>query len=265
MDNSIFNILTYFVIYSFLGWTLETVYRSICEKKIINTGFLFGPFCPIYGVGAIIMILGLEQFKGKYILVFIISFIILTLWEYCVGWFLEKIFQTKYWDYSDHKFNIKGRICLTNSFFWGILGVIFINFVHPFVQEQISNIDIVILKYVIYTIAFLMLVDAVICIVKTKNIKSTLEKVEKLNQEIKEKLKEIKESKKNPEKEKITENVTQIVDELKIKRNRIIRRLYRYVYRLKRAFPAINTKEIAEILNKKIDFKKPIGKKRKKS
>lgn len=259
------NMLFYLVFYSFLGWCLESIYKTILEKKFINSGFLYGPFCPIYGFGAVIMLLLFQKLPNNVFIIFIVSTLLLTVWEYIVGVLLEKIFKTKYWDYSDHKCNIKGRICLTNSFFWGILGVIFINFVHSFIQEQISNIDIVILKYVIYTIAVLMLIDAIICIVKTKNIKSTLEKVEKLNQEIKEKLKEIKESKKNPEKEKITENVTQIVDELKIKRNRIIRRLYRYVYRLKRAFPAINTKEIAEILNKKIDLKKPIGKKRKKS
>ena len=127
MENVYFSTLAYLVVYSFLGWVLETIFRSICEKKIINTGFLYGPFCPIYGVGAIIMLFGLNNFKGKYLLVFLISFIVLTLWEYLVGWLLEKVFKTKYWDYSDHKFNFKGRICLTNSIFWGILGVLFIN------------------------------------------------------------------------------------------------------------------------------------------
>lgn len=264
MDNSFFGILTYFIIYSFLGWVLETVFRSICERKIINTGFLYGPVCPIYGIGAIIMLLGLNSLKGKYILIFVISFIVLTLWEYLVGWFLEKTFKTKYWDYSNHKFNIQGRVCLTNSFFWGILGVLFINFVHPFIQDCILNIDIVLLKYIMYILLCLMIIDAVISIVKVKNIKSALEKVENINKEIKEKLKEIKELGKGPDKDKIKENIQLVVEELKTKRNVIIKRLYRHVYRLKKAFPAINTKEITEILNKKIELKKSNSKKGKK-
>ena len=256
MNNSIFDILMYFVIYSFLGWVLESIFRSICEKKIINTGFLYGPFCPIYGIGAIIMILGLTHFKGQYINVFAISFVVLTVWEYIVGWLLEKIFKTQYWDYSKHKFNIQGRVCLTNSFFWGILGMVFINFIHPFIQSKMLNLDIVTLKITIYMILVFMLVDAIICVIKVKNIKTTLQKVEELNKEIKEKLKEIKENKKYPDKEKMTENIQKMVDELKIKRNRIMRNLYRYVYRLKQAFPAINTKEITTILSKKLELKK---------
>ena len=79
MDNTFFHILTYFVIYSFLGWVLESIVRTICERKIINTGFLIGPFCPIYGFGAIIMILLLSRFENNTILLFLISVIVLTL------------------------------------------------------------------------------------------------------------------------------------------------------------------------------------------
>ena len=84
MTNTIFYILTYFVIYSFLGWVLESVVRTICEKKIINTGFLIGPFCPIYGFGAIIMVLFLDKFKNNIIILFLISFIVLSIWEHFI-------------------------------------------------------------------------------------------------------------------------------------------------------------------------------------
>ena len=125
MDIDIIKILTYFIIYSFLGWLLESVFKTILEKKIVNSGFLHGPFCPIYGIGAIIMYLGLNNFSKYPILVFILGFLILSIWEYIVGWGLEKLFNTKYWDYSKNKFNIKGRVCLMNSLFWGVLGMIF--------------------------------------------------------------------------------------------------------------------------------------------
>ena len=135
MKQEFIYLLTYFIIYSFLGWVMESIFRTLWEKKIINTGFLKGPFCPIYGIGAIIMITLLSDLKDAPVLLFLISFIVLTIWEYLVGVLLEKLFKTKYWDYSDHKFNYKGRICLTNSLAWGILGVLFTKYIHPFIEQ----------------------------------------------------------------------------------------------------------------------------------
>ena len=141
MNINLLELLTYFILYSFLGWVMESVFRSICERKLINTGFLRGPFCPIYGIGANIMFLFLEGFENKPILLFFISIIVLTVWEYVVGVFLETAFHTKYWDYSDHKINFQGRICLTNSIFWGLLGILFVKYLHPFIQKIMEQID----------------------------------------------------------------------------------------------------------------------------
>lgn len=250
-------LITYFIIYSFLGWIMESVFRSFCEKKLINTGFLRGPFCPIYGFGATIMFLFLDQFENRLILLFCIAIIVLTAWEYIVGVILETLFHTKYWDYSSHKFNFQGRICLTNSICWGILGVLFVKYIHPFVQGIIANIDVNLLNYVMAIFFMVFLVDMITTIIHVKNIKTTLEKIENINAEIKEKLKEIKSLKKEKE-EKIntTENMQQLVESLKKKRNKTILRLYKNVYRLKKAFPAINTNEITEVLNQKIESRK---------
>ena len=239
---------------------MESIVRSISEKKLINTGFLKGPICPIYGIGAIILFLFLGRFENKPVLLFFIAILLLTIWEYLVGVLLEKMFHTKYWDYSDQKFNFQGRICLVNSICWGILGVMFIKYIHPFIQQIISKVDSNLLYYVISIVTIIFLVDMIVSIVKVKNIKVTLEKIEELNKEIREKAKEIKkltkEAEKNAEKSIATENVQILVNKLKRKRNKIILRLYKNVYRLKRAFPAINTKEITEVLNKKIDIRK---------
>lgn len=236
MEYSFLEIMIYFITYSFLGWVMESIFRSICERKLINTGFLIGPFCPIYGVGAIIMLLFLKNFSNNILLLFVVSIIVLTIWEYLVGVLLEKLFHTKYWDYSNNKFNFQGRICLMNSLFWGILGVVFVKFIHLMIENLISKIDIRILAFVYSIIAIVMIVDMIVSIIKVKNIKVTLEKIEKLNAEIKEKLKEISE-------------------ETIIKRDKTLLRLYKNVYRLKKAFPAINTKEITEVLNKKVELK----------
>ena len=233
---------------------MESIIRMICEKKIINTGFLVGPFCPIYGIGALIMILFLDKFKGNVLILFVTGFFILSLWEYVVGVFLEKFFKTKYWDYSDHKFNIKGRVCLTNSIFWGILGITFIRFIHPFIVKELALIDNRLVTYLTCILLIYIIVDAIISIARVKNISNVLHKIENLNLSIKEKLEEVKELSKNKEKVDLVDSIQIKIDQLKQKRNKIGRRLYRHVYRLKKAFPAINTKEITEILNKKIEI-----------
>ena len=258
MEYNFLEVMIYFITYSFLGWVMESIFRSISERKIINTGFLKGPFCPIYGVGAIIMLLFLKRFADNLVVLFVVSVVVLTIWEYLVGILLEKLFHTKYWDYSNNKFNFQGRICLTNSVFWGILGVIFVNFIHPSIENLMSKIDIRILIFVYSILGIVILADAISSIIKVKNIKVTLDKIEKLNLEIKEKLNE--------------ENVQHLIEQLKYKRNKAILRLYKNVYRLKKAFPAINTKEITEVLNKKVELKEikeelkqKIEKKKKKS
>ena len=265
MNINLVELLTYFILYSFLGWIMESIVRSICEKKLINTGFLRGPFCPIYGIGATIMFLFLEGFANKPILLFFIAIIILTAWEYVVGVFLETVFHTKYWDYSDHKINFQGRICLTNSICWGILGVLFIKYIHPFVEGLMTKIDIGLLNYIIAILFTIFLVDTIVSVIHVKNIKATLENIENINKEIKEKLKEIKAMKKEKEKVIAPENIQQALEKLKKKRNRTILHLYKNVYRLKKAFPAINTNEITEVLNQKIELRKKRGKNQKKT
>ena len=138
-----------------------------------------------------------------------------------------------------------------NSIFWGILGVVFIQYIHPFIENIIEKLDIRLLTYIYSIIGIAILVDMITSIIKVKNIKATLEKIEELNKEIKEKLREITDGRKTD----ILENIQNLVEQLKYKRNKMMLHLYKNVYRLKKAFPAINTKEITEILNKKIELK----------
>lgn len=258
MEYTIFNLLIYFIIYSIAGWALESIYRSLCERKIINSGFLIGPFCPIYGTGAIIMLLFLESFKENVLVLFVISFLVLSIWEYIVGILLEKTFNTKYWDYSDHKINIKGRVCLFNSICWGILGVLFIEYIHPFVERNIQFINPLYLNIIIVIITILFIIDTIISIITTINIRTALDKVEELNEQIKEKLEEIKKLRSKEIKADIIENMQNKIDDLKKKKNKLFRRLYRRVYRLKKAFPDIQSNEITEILSRKIEAIKKV-------
>ena len=160
---------------------------------------------------------------------------------------LEKIFKTKYWDYSDQKFNLKGRICLFNSVCWGILGVIFIHFIHPFVVNILQSVNPIILKIIFITISVIFMIDTVISIIKIKGIRATLDKIEELNEQIKGKIDEIRNINKKNNINKsieIKQELQKSLEQLKKRKNRIFRNLYRRVYRLKKAFPAIETKEI---------------------
>lgn len=234
-------ILMYFIIYSFFGWVMESVLKTWLQKKPVNSGFLYGPFCPIYGFGAIIMFLFLQGFKEKPVLLFVIAFFILSLWEYIVGWALEKIFHTKYWDYTENKFNIKGRVCLMNSLFWGFLGVVFIRYMHPYIiarVDVINQTELVILTVILITI---MLVDAIISAIKVNDISISLEKLKEITDSIKEKLEELDKKQINKE------SIQQTIEDLKYKQTKIKRRLLRRTNRLKKAFPTMKSDAIEKI------------------
>lgn len=246
------NLLTYFIVYSFMGWVMESFFRTIVEKKFINTGFLHGPFCPIYGIGAIIMFLFLNNYKDNMILVFILGFFVLSVWEYVVGWLLEKIFHTKYWDYSENKCNIQGRVCLMNSLFWGVLGVVFIKFIHPFVTELLAKVPANILTIMMLALGIYLLIDAIVTIVKVKKIDIRIIKLAELNETIKTKLNELKELTDNSKSPKF-ESLQLKVEELKLQQIKLKKMLLRQTIRLKKAFPTMKSERITEFLSQKIE------------
>lgn len=124
-------LILFFFFYSFLGWVMETCYCSFLEKKYVSRGFLYGPICPIYGVGALLMILFFKPLTGNIVVFYITAVVVMSAWEYVVGWFLETTTHIKYWDYSHFKINLHGRICLPISLVWGVLSYVIIFWVHP--------------------------------------------------------------------------------------------------------------------------------------
>lgn len=140
----------WFSFYSFMGWVLETAFKSIRGRKFVNSGFLNGPFIPIYGFAAILVnkcfdiVQSVAILKGKpgiTVFVYIILVIIVTsLLEYYTGALLEALFKRQWWDYSDQRFHIKGRISLNYSIIWGVLGGFVLRTVHPVVLMYVSLI-----------------------------------------------------------------------------------------------------------------------------
>ncbi len=146
-----------FIIYSFLGWLMETIVCSIPKKKLVNRGFMIGPYCPIYGAGALMIILMLKKYMHDPILLFIMSILICSVLEYFTSYMMEKIFKARWWDYSDKKFNINGRICLTNSLAFGIIGMLLIYKFNPFFAEKIGSLSNIAM-YIISGILFLIFI-----------------------------------------------------------------------------------------------------------
>lgn len=123
--------ILYFFLYSFLGWVCECIYCGIPARHFINRGFLAGPYCPIYGVGALFILHLLQPFGDYVILVFLIGCILTSTLEYITSWGMEALFHTKWWDYSNEPWNLHGRVCLKNSILFGILCIVVYYIIHP--------------------------------------------------------------------------------------------------------------------------------------
>jgi len=133
----------YFITYSVLGWCMETIYCSVLERRFVPRGFLFGPLCPIYGVGVLMMICWFQPLMGNPVVFYLTATVCMSAWEYLVGWFLETTTHIKYWDYSMYRFNLKGRICLWVCLMWGLLSFLVLYFIHPKIEEVLGRIGLI--------------------------------------------------------------------------------------------------------------------------
>ena len=174
----------YFMGYSFLGWIMETTYCSIGERRFVARGFLYGPICPIYGVGVLMMICWFAPFTGNPILFYAIAVICMSAWEYLVGWFLETTTHIKYWDYSMHKLNLHGRICLWVSLTWGVLAYLVIFWIHPPVARLIDKIPPLAQHIVALVLLVLLVADAAATIRDLALVTRMLGKLNQMGEEL---------------------------------------------------------------------------------
>ena len=173
----------YFISYSFLGWCVETAYCSILEHRWVPRGFLYGPICPIYGVGALLMILFFSPLTNDLPLFYIAATVVMSAWEYFVGWLLETTTHIKYWDYSNKPFNLKGRICLQISLCWGVLSYITIFVIHPNVVSWFDRIPFWLRYTLSGSVTTLLLVDVITTIRHLAMTAQLMTKLEAAGQE----------------------------------------------------------------------------------
>ena len=161
-----------FMMYSVIGWIVETIYVTVKTKKFANRGFLLGPYCPIYGFGGMLVSILLAKYMDSPLVMFGMSIIIFSILEYFTCYILEKIFKTRWWDYSKRKYNINGRICLETMIPFGILGMFVMYLVNPILLKFVYSIPDNLLNVLSIIILIIFIIDNIVSFeVVTKFVK----------------------------------------------------------------------------------------------
>ncbi len=158
----VYHLLAAFIVYSMLGWLVESIYMSFCNRKLTNRGFAKSPFCPIYGFGAVIGYLILRPFRFNYVLLYVIAAVSATAFEFLVGKMMIRLFGELWWDYNEKPFNYKGIICLESTVAWGFYGVGIVAFVNEWVYGLIDRVPIHMGVRLIYIIMLIVTIDYII-------------------------------------------------------------------------------------------------------
>lgn len=167
-------LLLYFFIYAIIGWLLETIYGIGVLGYFTKRGFLYGPLCPIYGFGAVILIQCLKKYKSNSLKLFCYSAIIFSVFEYVAGFALDALFAGRWWNYTNDFMNLNGRISIFYSFAWGVIAIMFINFIHPFIEKLtkkiLKKIPTKIQTILIQIMFVILIIDTVLSSLKYLNI-----------------------------------------------------------------------------------------------
>ena len=169
-----------FFIYCFLGYIAEVIFVYCGKKKLINRGFLIGPYLPIYGFGGIVISFLLTGYYNDPFVIFIFSLIICSCIEYITSVILERLFNRKWWDYSWRKYHVNGRICLFNSIFFGFGGLAVVYVIAPSIELFLDGIDFDKRKIAALILFGLMLVDCIISYIDAKRISKIASHLDKI-------------------------------------------------------------------------------------
>ena len=178
--------LLFFFLYCFLGWVWESCYVSAKRRQWVNRGFLHGPMLPIYGTGAVIILLATIPVRDSLWLVFLLGMLAATALEYVTGAAMEALFKVRYWDYSDKKFNINGYICLGSSIAWGFLTIFMTEVIHKPIADFVTSLNPVVEFTFIAVVSVLFVYDTVRSTKEALDLARVLESMTKLKTEAEE-------------------------------------------------------------------------------
>ena len=178
--------ITYFFIYAIIGWIIEVSFHVITRGRFINRGFLNGPYCPIYGFGAMGVIIFLDNIGPiSKLSLFFISMVIASILELVTGFLLEKIFHKRWWDYSDRRFNIGGYICAEFSLAWGAVCFILYEAVHPLIAKTVGLIPNKILIVINIIMGLMFIIDLISTINTLMGLNKKFKTIENQSKDIK--------------------------------------------------------------------------------
>lgn len=179
-----------FFVFSAIGWTIECIYCSIGNKKLINRGFLYGPVCPIYGTGALVFEILLtplsDPFQKRWWLVVIVGMVLADIVEYFTSYIMEKLFNARWWDYSENFLNLHGRICFKHTCYWGLFSFIFVYVISPAYKYVIGLVPQNIRNIAICLIFVIFLIDLAFTVKATLDIRKLMKKIDSFRASLKE-------------------------------------------------------------------------------
>ena len=158
---SLEHILWLFICFSVLGWVLETTLAAIRTRRYVDRSVLFGPWCIIYGVSGVLITVGLWELRGNLLFLFIGSAVLATVVEWLAGHLLENVSHTRWWDYSNRRFNLDGYICLSASVLWGLLGAVMVRWGAPLLTGLYDLMPSLARGILLWTLAALLVVDGI--------------------------------------------------------------------------------------------------------
>ena len=195
MEYSIATYFIYFIIIAICGWLMEVTLQLVQKHKFADRGFLIGPYCPIYGCGALLITLFLTKLEEYPLALFSVTILVCGVLEYFTSYIMEKIFHARWWDYSENKFNINGRVCLETIILFGILGLALMYIVNPFIFDNLARIPESTLNIIAIIIAVIFAIDNLVSFKVISNVRSATKKFDEENpkdntEEISQKVKE---------------------------------------------------------------------------
>lgn len=176
---SIYEYFLIFMFYSVLGWVIEIGLTLFYSKKFVNRGFLIGPYCPIYGFGVLLIMFILKSYLDRPLGLFCMAVIICSILEYLTSYLMEKIFKARWWDYSNKKFNIEGRICLSYAMLFGIGGTLIMYLINPFIINIMNMTSSMVIKILASILFIIYLVDNIISYIVIFKFRSTISNLAK--------------------------------------------------------------------------------------
>ena len=185
----LFKYILLFLMFSFTGWLIEVIYVYKDQKILVNRGFLFGPYCPIYGFGSLLIILMLNKYYFHPFVVFIESIVICFIIEYLTSYVLEILFNEKWWDYNDRKYNISGRVCLETLVPFGFFSILCLYIVAPIYSSLINLLNnrfLIILASLLLILYIIDLLTSISINLKLKKINYKYDENKKLKKQVNE-------------------------------------------------------------------------------